>query len=291
VRDVSARAKGAVLGALVGDAAAAGLHWFYDTDEVRRRGGSAPEFQPLAANKYHARLRDGSFTHYGDHVVVMLESLAERGRLDLDDYRDRMLARFGDPGYEGYLDKATKALLKTGKGADDRQAGCFAKLAPILARYLHDPELDPRLEAAIRVTHDHPQAVACGLAAAAAIRAAILGAPPHGAVAAAAERGGEAGALARAALEAGPDHMAFAKRMGQACPVPQAFPVALHAAVTGHDYAASARGTILAGGDSAGRLLVSGAIRGATDGVPGSWIGKVADRARFEPLLERILDV
>ncbi len=281
------RARNAILGALVGDAAAMGLHWIYDMNEARRRGGATPEFQP--PGQYHARRRAGDFTHYGDHAMVVLESLAERGRLDLDDYRARMLARFGDPKYDGYLDKATKALLATRKGADDNQAGCFAKLAPIVARYLDDPERDARLEAAIRVTHDHLQAVACGLAAATAIRAAILGANPHGAVAAAAERAGEAGALARLALEASPDHLAFAKRAGQACAVPQAFPVALHAALHGPDFAASVRATILAGGDSAGRLLVTSAIRGATDGVPDVWALRLAAGARIEGFLDRLL--
>lgn len=285
-----ARARGAVLGALVGDAAAAGLHWIYDVEEVGRRGGATPEFQPLAGHRYHARRRDGDFTHYGDHAFVVLESLAACGRLDLDDYRSRMLARFGDPAYDGYLDLATKALLATKRGADDNHAGCFAKLAPIVVRHLLDPELDARLEAAIRITHDHPQAVECGLAAATAIRAAILGANPHGAAAAAAERGGEAGALARLALEAGPDHLAFAKKTGQGCPVPRSFPVALHAALTGRDYAASARATILAGGDSAGRLLVAGAIRGASDGVPEEWIARLTAGSRIEALLDRILD-
>ncbi|HEX5137615.1 MAG TPA: ADP-ribosylglycohydrolase family protein [Planctomycetota bacterium] len=281
------RARNAILGALVGDAAAMGLHWVYDVDEARRRGGAAPEFQP--PGQYHARRRPGDFTHYGDHAVVVLESLAERGRLDLDDYKRPMLARFGDRGYDGYLDKATKWLVATRSGADDDQAGCFAKLAPILAVYLDDPERDARLDAAFRVTHDNDLAVECGLAAAAAIRAAILGANPHGAVAAAAERGGEAGRLARAALEAGPDHLAFAKRAGQACPVGQSLPVALHAALVGPDYAASVRATILAGGDSAGRLLVAGAIRGATDGVPEAWLARVRDRARIDGLLDRLL--
>jgi ADP-ribosylglycohydrolase len=284
---VNDRARNAVLGALVGDAAAMGLHWVYDTDEARRRGGRAPEFQP--PGQYHARRHPGDFTHYGDHAMVVLESLAERGKLDLDDYRKRMLVRFRDPAYDGYLDMATKWLVATGKGADDDQAGCFAKLAPILAVHLHDPERDARLEAAIRVTHDNDRAVECGLAAAAAIRAAILGANPHGAVAAAVERGGEGGRLARMALEAGPDHVAFARKAGQACPVGQSLPAALHAALTGRDFEASARATILAGGDSAGRLLVAGAIRGSTDGVPDAWLAKLRDRSRIEELVERLV--
>jgi ADP-ribosylglycohydrolase len=288
-RNRSVRARDAVLGALVGDAAAAGLHWIYDTDDVRRRGGAEPEFRPPASNRYHARRRAGQGTHYGDHALVAIESLVACGRLDLDDWRERLLARFGDPAYDGYLDRAAKELLATRRGGSDNQAGAFAGLAPVVARYLEDPEFDARVEGAIRLTHDHPQSVECGRAAAAAIRAAILGAGPHGAAASAAERGGEAGALARRALEAGTDHLAFALAAGQACPVTEAFPVALHAALTGADYAATVRATILAGGDSAGRLLLAGAIRGASDGIPADWLQRLGDRQRIEGLVGRLL--
>jgi hypothetical protein len=66
--------------------------------------------------------------------------------------------------------------------------------------------------------------------------------------------------------------------------------VALHAALHGPDFAASARATILAGGDSAGRLLVSGAIRGATDGVPEAWLARVRDHARIEKLVDQLFN-
>lgn len=280
------RARNAILGALVGDAAAMGLHWIYDAAEAARRGGTEPEFQ--APGQYHTRRKPGDFTHYGDQLVVVLESLVERGGLDPDDYKARMITRFGDPEYDGYLDKATRALLATGKGADDDQAGCFACVAPLVARYLFDPEREARISAAIRATHDHPRAVECGLAAATAIRAAIRGANAHGAVAAAAERGGEAGAWARLALEGPRDHLAFARKVGQACPVGQALPVAFHAALHGPDFAASARATILAGGDSAGRLLVAGAIRGAADGVPDAWSARLTDGPKVKDLLDRL---
>ncbi|MHC4548323.1 MAG: ADP-ribosylglycohydrolase family protein [Planctomycetota bacterium] len=284
------RARNAVLGPFVADAAAAGLHWIYDVDEVRRRGGDAPEFQPPRENPYHSRRGVGRFTHYGDHALVALESLVARGDLDTEDYRQRLLERFGAPDYDGYLDHATKDLLASGRGADDNQAGCFAKLPVLVARFLEDPELEPRLEEAIRTTHDHAHAVRYGLAAATAIRAAIRGAGPAGAVAAVAEGRGATAALARTALEADRDVVAFAVRTGQTCPVPHALPVALHAALHGPDFRAAVRQSILSGGDSAGRLFVSAAIRGATDGVPPGWLARVADRARIEELTDRLLD-
>ena len=44
-RDNPDRAKNAILGALVADAAALGLHWIYDQDRVREVAGNTPEFR------------------------------------------------------------------------------------------------------------------------------------------------------------------------------------------------------------------------------------------------------
>jgi len=283
------RARNAILGGFLADAAAIGLHWYYDVAEVTRRGGAAPEFQPPERNPYHAHRRAGEPTHYGDHARVMLESLVASGGLDTEDYRRRMLERFGAPGYDGYLDRATRGLLATGKGAHDNQAGCLAKLPPLVARFLDDPELDERLEEAIRVTHDHDEAVDFGLAAAHALRAAILGASPGGAVAAVVERGGSPAEGARAALKAGPDPIAFAATRGQDSHVPHAVPVALHAALHGPDFKSVVRACIFSGGESAGRLWLAGSIRGATDGLPPDWLARLAARTPLEELVDRLL--
>ena len=287
------RAMHAILGTFVADAAAAGLHWIYDVDEVRRRGGAKPEFQPPAANQYHAKRQTGEFTHYGDHALVVLESLVECGDFDPDDYRKRLIARFGAADYGGYLDHATKDLLATGKGSDDNQAGCLVKLPAMVARYLEDPELEERVEAAVRVTHDNAQAVRYCRAAAAAIRTAILGANAQGAVAAVVERRtarGSTAALAEKALDAPDETVAFALEMGQNCPVPNAMPVALHASLHGPDFKTVVRNSILSGGDSAGRLFLAAAIRGATDGVPQDWLEKVVGHRRIQELTERLLE-
>jgi len=283
------RARNAICGPFVADAAAAGLHWVYDVDAVRRRGGDAPEFADPSKSEYHSKRKAGDFTHYGDHALVALESIAECGGLDPDDYRERYVARFGAEGYDGYLDHATKDLLRIGAGADDNQAGCFAKLAPVVARYVNDPELGARVEAAVRVTHDNVQAVRYSRAAAQAIRVAILGGSPAQAVGAVAEGDGAPAEAARKALAASPDAVAFAEETGQTCPVPNALPVALQAALHAPDFKAAVRQSILSGGDTSGRLLVTAAIRGATDGIPGDWWERVRARARVEELTEKLL--
>jgi len=271
VRTARERGRDAIVGALVADAAAAGLHWVYDVEEVRRRGGEEPEFQPPEKNRYHARRKTGEFTHYGDHALVALESLAESGGFDENDYRTRFALRFGAEDYDGYLDHATRDTLATGKGADDNQAGCLVKLPALAVRHPGDPVI---IEQAIRITHDNAEAVRYGLAAADAIVVAVQGASIREAVA------GAAGEV----LDADSDTTAYALAVGQACPVPSAVPVALHTALHASGYEDGVRRAILAGGDSAGRLFLTAALLGAAFGVPGAWLERVTERAKIERL-------
>ncbi|MEE8104737.1 MAG: ADP-ribosylglycohydrolase family protein [Planctomycetota bacterium] len=283
------RARDAILGSFLADAAALGLHWIYDQDEVRAKGGDHPEFFDPAGNQYHARRKVGEFTHYGDHALVALESVAESGGLDVEDYLRRYMVRFGDSAYDGWLDHATKDLLKTKKGADDNQAGAFVKLPILVARYLDDPEFEARIEEAIRVTHDNTQAVRYGVAAACAIRAAILGGTAEEAVDSVCKPSKAIEHLLVRVLESDADMAAFALEAGQTCPVPNSLPTALHEALHGGDFENTVRGAILSGGDTSGRLFVSAAIRGATDGISDAWWQKVAARERIEALTERVL--
>ena len=290
MRTTKERARDAILGSFVADAAATGLHWIYDQAEVRRLGGDEPEFQPPERNQYHSKRKVRDFTHYGDHALVALESLVERGGLDADDYRDRCIALFSDPGYEGYVDHATKDLIEAGKGADDNQAGCFAKLPVMVARYLEDPEFEARIEEAVRVTHENTQAVRYGVSAACAIQAAIRGGTAAEAVASVCAQSRAVSAMVEKVSASDADMVAFALATGQNCPVPNAFPVALHTALHARDFKDAVRASIWSGGDTSGRLYVTAAIRGATDGVPEDWAARLAGRAEIEGLIGRLLE-
>ena len=91
-------------------------------------------------------------------------------------------------------------------------------------------------------------------------------------------------------LGADADMVAFALATGQTCPVPNAFPVALHAALLARDFKDAVRASIWSGGDTSGRLYVTAAIRGATDGVPEDWAARLAGRAEIGGLIERLLE-
>jgi len=111
-----------VIGALVADAAAMGLHWIYDVDRVREVGGDEPEFMEPDLAHYkgvpayfaHKGKKAGDPTHYGEQLIVAVESLeATEGKLDVIDYERRYCDHFGPGGsWVGYIDYATRETLR-----------------------------------------------------------------------------------------------------------------------------------------------------------------------------------
>ena len=81
------RAKACILGALVADAATMGLHWVYSQKRILEVAPEAPEFRTPDEADYaggvgyfaHAGKVAGDFSHYGEQMLVMLESLLESG--------------------------------------------------------------------------------------------------------------------------------------------------------------------------------------------------------------------
>ena len=133
-------AQGAsVLGALVADAAALGLHWLYDQDRVAELAGDAPEFCDTTAADFdgypayfaHAAKQPGDFSQYGEQVMVMLQSLAAcGGDYNRTHYENHFRAVFGYGGaYVGYIDHPTKDTLDNLARAD-REALAAANALP-----------------------------------------------------------------------------------------------------------------------------------------------------------------
>ena len=132
--------KAAVMGAFVADALSLGVHWVYNTGVIDKKFGRVDRYyDPLTS--YHKGKRAGGFTHYGDQMLVLLESLNGVKQFDADRFAGLWRAFFSS--YDGYFDQATKATLenmKAGKkltesgSASDDLAGA-SRLAPLAAVY------------------------------------------------------------------------------------------------------------------------------------------------------------
>ncbi|WP_339951263.1 ADP-ribosylglycohydrolase family protein [uncultured Albimonas sp.] len=292
------RAEAALLGALVADAAALGLHWLYDPARIAALEGPlvfrAPDpadFEGAAGVFVHPGKRAGELSHYGAALRTAMQAVGARG-VDLSEAQDRFAAAFGAGGWwVGYIDKPTRGTLanlaagqRDPSGVEDDQIPGFARLPALVCRPGGAADA-VQLAAAVAMTSTGAAARDWALAGARILAAALIGANPAEAVAA-----GETGApeavaqgLARARA-AGPDPVAFAGEVGRACPMSMSVPVAAHILLHAGSFAEAVEMNIRAGGDSCGRAILLGAVEGAIHGlggagVPAPWLLRLADGA------------
>lgn len=191
---VKARAKAAVLGAIVADAATMPLHWIYDIEKMNTlladagRSAANPEFYPTPSCPFYNQDPAvpqhvlGGNSPYGEELLPLARSLEAKGGLDPDAYGDAMVEFFsGGPSYRNA--SVRKMLEHAGEGKkgialghpEDFQANCFAKVPLLVARYAGKPELLPMVEAAVRVQQNNDKAAAYGTAAASILERVVLG--------------------------------------------------------------------------------------------------------------------
>jgi ADP-ribosylglycohydrolase len=126
---INNRGRNLVIGALVADAAAMGLHWIYDQDHIQKIAPDEPEFRAPDAQNYdgipgyfaHPTRKIGDLSQYGEQVLVMLSCLMRNGGdYDAQAYGAAFRAHFGYGGaYVGYIDHATRDTLDNFRRAED----------------------------------------------------------------------------------------------------------------------------------------------------------------------------
>lgn len=78
-----ARAKAALIGAFVADAATTPLHWIYDPSKVAGLvGGGDPEFFPTPSCPFY-KYPVGDLSPYGAETLFLLSSVVEHGEVDV----------------------------------------------------------------------------------------------------------------------------------------------------------------------------------------------------------------
>jgi hypothetical protein len=214
LRDIPAntpqsRAFWAVVGCLIGDAAAQPTHWNYKQsyfhDDLRKRERfNNPEFLRPSLNTYY-HLPMGSQSCYGDQALEVLFSLVEWEGFEPHDVARRFVERFAESGdygplpHEGLYNGNKQEVrdlpikgpwrhisiagflknMKKGKrfpycGTGDAQADCFVRVVPVVALYAGHPEMLDKVEEVVRVTQDNPPSIAVGKAFARILEAIII---------------------------------------------------------------------------------------------------------------------
>ena len=278
----------AVMGALVADAAAMGLHWIYDPARIAEVAGNgsaafvppdARNFENVMAFFAHGARHTGDFSQYGEVLHLMTRSLARNSGLDVAAYQNAFAAHFGAGGtYTGYIDRPTRGTLDNllaeqtdPSGVEDDQHPAVATLPAIVARYHGAADLDAQVRAAIQVTNTAPDALKYGTLFAHTLHSLLDGIP----LAAALERAAADDPLLNAALTAQEtDSVAYGAITQRACHLNQGMPLSFHILSNATSYADAIERNIRAGGDSCGRAMIVGALAGAAwgmDAIPLDW--------------------
>ncbi|MEP3440826.1 MAG: ADP-ribosylglycohydrolase family protein [Sulfitobacter sp.] len=298
-----------LLGALVADAACLGLHWIYDVgiiaDIVARQNGTSA-FTPVDPKNFekvktfaHKDRRDGMFTQIGEVLHLTIRSMnATGGKFDVPAYEAAFASFFGaGGGYQGFMDRPTQGALAniaagvSPSGIDDNQTPALSRLPAILVGYHGQDQLPDMIKTAMEVTNINAEAAAfCNVFADLTTRI-MNGEPLQAALHAAANAADDIAKadLLNALNTSEEDSVVFAGLnglMGRACYLPAAGPVMFHILARSASYQEAIERNILAGGDSAGRSIMIGAIMArihgvATEtGVPLSWVLKLEDGAK-----------
>lgn len=297
------RKKALVMAAFAADALALGPHWIYDTAVIDTEFGRVEELRDPLPATFHKGRRRGQFTHYGDQMLTLLETVAAGRTFDPAQFAGNWQRMFD--GYTGYRDHATRATLENlSEGASWEKAGSgsadlagAARIAPLGALFAGDAE---RFAAAARrqttVTHNHPDVVDAAEFFSRVTAAVVAGGEPVAELAAAA-----AGRFSNSPISewvdkgvasAGRDTRTVINEFGQQCGIGAAFPAVIHLLARYPDDLKSALvENVMAGGDSAARGMIVGMVMGArlgTGAIPQNWLTGMAAYERIAALVEQI---
>lgn len=288
----------AIMASFAADALALCVHWVYDTAAIEEKYQRLESMKAPELVAYHKGKKKGAFTHYGDQSLVLLKSLAQSGKFDLDIFARNWQDLFQD--YSGYLDQATQETLvnlssgmtpdKAGSGSSD--LGGAARMAP-LAGFYQDQALIDVCQAQTRMTHNHPLVVTsaeffarvflevlAGRRPVAGILAAVDAMDPGPEITQAVEKGIESRTLDTRTAIAG---------FGQMCSVGAALPATIHLIARYEDrFKEALVENAMAGGDSAARGMLAGFILGAHAGpdvIPKDWLADMIHIPEIEKLL------
>lgn len=294
------RAEAMVLASFVADSHALGAHWIYDIDEIATRYGRVERLLPPPPDSFHAGRAKGSFTHYGDQTLLLLQHLASHRDFVLQEFADEWRAFVEQ--YDGYRDKAMQATLAnliggagpTEAGSDSKELSAAGRIAPLVYLFRDDRAAIIRTaREQCSLTHKSATAVESTEFLAGVLWRVLNGKTPTAAIRTVIDDAPDSPvtALIRSGLESTSlTTTEAARRFGQGCGTTSALPLAIHLIAT---YEGSLRNALVenvaAGGDSAARGMVVGMVLGAfhgRDAIPDEWIEEMRAYREISTLLE-----
>lgn len=282
--------RGMVLGAFIGDSLALSAHWIYGQEEIRDKFDTLSSYQNLET-KYHPTKQKGDLTHYGDILLRTFEFLSNNTMsLDLF-YKDFMSYMQTYTGYKDHATKATLEHLKNGinSGSESSELGGYTKCLTI-------PFIENNMETGlqltedlVKATHNSPLLVERSRFLTKVLYKVIKGDIPTKVILKLEEEFNPCIkkdiTYARSLLEL--DTASAIKQIGQSCDSDYAFPAVIYLIFKYQDnMILGLEENVYAGGDSAARGMIVGAILGAYHGEKSMPIGLIAGLNNFKKIEE-----
>lgn len=292
----------AIMASFVADALSLGVHWVYNVKQIQEKYGRLDRIVAPELAVYHQLKNAGEFTHYGDQMMVLLESVSAKKQFNLNDFCGRWQSLFAS--YAGYKDQATKATLSNmesgsppetaGSGSSDL-AGA-ARTPPLFAAGSKDEEqLIAWAKQQTAMTHNSGDVVNAAEWMVRTAARILNGQKPSAAVndsldampAAAGLHQWVASGLESRDMNTGEAIGSF----GQMCSVDAALPSAVHLVVKyENNFKEAMIENVMAGGDSSARGILAGFLIAAHQGVgciPPEWIGDMTASGLIQAALAR----
>ncbi len=279
------RLHGMLLGALAGDSLALGVHWIYDFKWLQEQFGRVEEPLSPGKNTYHPTKKRGDFTHYGDQILCLMESMVREKGFELlafaRDWREMFRS------YTGYRDQATRITFENlEKGLHCLEAGSFSndlagaiRAVPIYFAYYNDlGSMIEKARAQTSLTHRDQDTLLASEFFGRVLWEILNGKGPVSAIVDTSKHflGTQLEVWIKKGLYAQGDPIDVIIDFGQSCHAPEAFPGIVYLIKRyEYDLKEAMVQAVMAGGDNATRASGVGMVLGAFHGkraIPSSWL-------------------
>jgi len=293
------KVKDAIMASFIADALSLGVHWVYNTSEIEKKYGRLEQMVKPELAPYHNFKAKGEFTHYGDQMMALLESVQRHSGFDINGYLQDWQALFQN--YNGYFDHATTITLENidsqNGGSDSSDLSGAARIAP-LSLYYSD-NLDAFVEAAkmqTAMTHNNPIVLDTAEFFARMFVLVLNENTPTKAIEKSLEAMPNSIEIHQMTEEASKtvslDTPKAISQLGQACSVQGALQSTIHIILKYENNLEKALvENINSGGDSSARGMLTGFILGAYNGIsnlPQSWLDDMKTFNQIKTILDTI---
>ena len=272
---MKSKLQAALWGAFYGDAYALGAHWLYDTHQISKSQFDSKTFNdPLS--DYHPGKKAGDFTHYGDQMLWLLDTIAHDENFSIQNFSTTWRAKMSD--YNGYVDGASKHTLDAlaegkgslGCGSSSHDLSVVGRMMPLIYAYHND--MDKMMEYVklhTVFTHMTKELVESAAYFNELIMAVSMGADVAKSIEEIALAYSESIQkwVAQGVAKADSEPIEAIKSLGQSCSVEGGFAAVIYLLVRFNDFQEAMEANVLSGGDSAARGMLVGAVLAAHGGM------------------------